>query len=107
MSAAGLWEICGPFLVGLLQWLPGLVTDVSGSEAARNRAGYAGSRVEVELFVMAHCPYGMRAQTALAPTVKAFGEGIDFRLHFIAQEAGKEPVPPGPLKPLRPLRSQQ
>lgn len=101
MSAAGLWEICGPFLVGLLQWLPGLVTDVSGSEATRNRAGDAGSRVEVELFVMAHCPYGMRAETALAPTVKAFGDGIDFRLHFIAQEAGKEPVSAGPLRPLR------
>ena len=101
MNAIGLRKIWGPVLAGLLQCIPGLVADVSGIEAVRTRAGDDGSRVEVELFVMAHCPYGMRAETALAPTVRAFGDGIDFRLHFIAQEAGKEPVPAGPLRPLR------
>ena len=101
MNASALRGICGPVLVGLLPWLPGTVASVSASGDVRAPAGDAGSRIKVELFVMAHCPYGMRAEAALAPTVKAFGDGIDFRLHFIAQEAGKETVPAGPLRPLR------
>lgn len=106
MNASGLRETCNIVLAGLLTWLSCAVGDVSGSEAARAPAVDAGSRIKVELFVMAHCPYGMRAEAALAPTVAAFGESIDFRLHFIAQEAGKEPEPAGPIRPLRPLRSR-
>ena len=101
MHASALREICCPLLVVILSWLQGEVAIVSGSEAARARAGDDRRRVEVELFVMAHCPYGMRAEAALASTVRAFGDAIDFRLHFIAQEAGDEPVPTGPLRPLR------
>ena len=44
----------------------------------------------VELFVMALCPFGMQAEGALAPAVKAFGDEIDFRLYFIADEASTE-----------------
>ncbi|MDE2999308.1 MAG: DsbA family protein [Gemmatimonadota bacterium] len=105
MNPSAVRVICGIVLVNLLPWLHGHAAEDSGGEAGRARAGDAGSPVKVELFVMAHCPYGMRAEAALAPTVRAFGDGIDFRLHFIAQEAGKEPVSAGPLRPLRPLRS--
>ena len=84
---------------GILPWLPIPAADVSASEAGDSR-----KRVRVELFVMAHCPYGMRAEAALEPALKAFGDGIDFRLHFIAQEAGKESAPPAPLRPLEPGR---
>lgn len=101
MYPSAVREICGIVLAGLLPWLPGLVAEASGSDVMRARAGDSGSPVKVELFVMAHCPYGMRAESALAPAVRAFGDGIDFRLHFIAQEAGKEPVSAGPLRPLR------
>ena len=100
MSGTGLRAICHSVLVGLFPWLPVPVADVSGTESRTFRGGDAGNRVKVELFVMAHCPYGMRAEAALAPTLKAFGDGIDFRLHFIAQEAGKDPVPSAPLRPL-------
>ncbi|MCZ6635337.1 MAG: multiheme c-type cytochrome [bacterium] len=50
----------------------------------------SGERVRVALFVMAHCPYGVQAEMALAPTLKAFGDRIDFQLYFIADEVGAE-----------------
>ncbi len=70
----------------------------SGAQAQGGQAGLpaeqnsaqAGDRVRVELFVMPHCPYGVRAETALAPVLKDFGDQIDFQLYFIAKEAGKE-----------------
>ncbi len=99
MNVTGLRVIFWSVLVGLLPWLPVPGADVSGTESRTLRAGDAGNRVKVELFVMAHCPYGMRAEAALASTLKAFGDGIDFRLHFIAQEAGKGRVPSGSLRP--------
>lgn len=71
-----LWAVCslfGPLSVG-----------VEGA------VGQAEDRVRVELFVMPHCPYGVQAETALAPVLKDFGDQIDFRLYFIAKEAGRE-----------------
>ncbi|MDP6038580.1 MAG: hypothetical protein QGG64_08530, partial [Candidatus Latescibacteria bacterium] len=47
-----------------------------------------GGRTLVELFVMADCPYGIRAEQALGPMFQKLGNEIDFRLHFIADEAG-------------------
>lgn len=84
---------------GILPWLPVPDADVSAGEA-----GDSPERVRVELFVMAHCPYGMRAEAALESALKAFGNGIDFRLHFIAQEAGKGSAPTAPLRPHVPGR---
>jgi len=49
----------------------------------------AGGKPTVELFVMALCPYAMEAESALAPTLAAFEGQIDFKLHFIAEEAGQ------------------
>ena len=51
--------------------------------------GGVRDRVRVELFVMAHCPYGIQAEAALAPAIEAFAERVDFRLHFIAEEGEK------------------
>ncbi len=99
MNGTKVRGICGSVLVGILPWLPVHGSDVSRSEVGPVRAGDVENRVKVELFVMAHCPYGMRAEATLAPTLQAFGDGIDFRLHFIAQEAGKGPVPSGPVHP--------
>lgn len=99
MNVTRMRDICSSAFVVMLPWLPVPGADVSGSEAGRLRAGDAENRVKVELFVMAHCPYGMRAEAALAPMLGAFGDGIDFRLHFIAQEAGKGPAPSVPLPP--------
>ena len=53
-------------------------------------SGQVGERPLVELFVMAECPYGIRAGTALAPVVQKLGDQIDFRLYFIAEEAGMD-----------------
>lgn len=40
----------------------------------------------LELFVMSYCPYGVQAEEKLIPIVKEFGDKIDFKLQFIAQE---------------------
>lgn len=42
--------------------------------------------VEVELFVMSQCPYGVEAENAFLPAVEALGEAIAFRLDFIGDE---------------------
>ncbi len=40
----------------------------------------------LELFVMSYCPFGVQAEEKLIPIVKEFGDKIDFKLQFIAQE---------------------
>ncbi len=40
----------------------------------------------LELFVMSYCPYGVQAEEKLIPIVKEFGDKIDFKFQFIAQE---------------------
>lgn len=42
--------------------------------------------VEVELFVMSQCPFGVEAENAFLPAVEALGESITFRLDFIGDE---------------------
>ena len=66
--------------------------DVDHSRAPMNLEELLASRVSrigkstVELFVMSYCPYGVQAEKQLIPIVKAFGDKIDFRLQFIAEE---------------------
>ncbi len=45
-------------------------------------------RVKVELFVMSQCPFGVRAEEAMAPVLDEFGARVDFQLRFIATPAG-------------------
>jgi len=40
----------------------------------------------LELFVMSYCPFGVQAEEKIIPIVKAFGNKIDFKLQFIAEE---------------------
>ena len=40
----------------------------------------------LELFVMSYCPFGVQAEEKIIPIVKEFGNKIDFKLQFIAQE---------------------
>ena len=40
----------------------------------------------LELFVMSYCPYGVQAEEKIIPIIKEFGNKIDFKLQFIAQE---------------------
>ena len=46
----------------------------------------------VELFTMSYCPSGVQAEEKLIPIVKKFGDQINFKLQFIADEK-KEPSP--------------
>ncbi len=46
-------------------------------------------RPTLELFVMSYCPYGVQAEEKIIPIVKEFGDEIDFKLQFIAQEKEK------------------
>ena len=66
--------------------------DVDHSRAPMNLEELLASRIArmgkpmLELFVMSYCPYGVQAEEQLFPIVKEFGDTIDFRLQFIAQE---------------------
>jgi len=40
----------------------------------------------LDLFVMSQCPYGVRALEAMKEVLPAFGNDLDFRVHFIADE---------------------
>lgn len=51
-----------------------------------------GGKPVVELFVMADCPYGKRAEQALIPVIQKMGDQVDVRLHFIADEVGADHV---------------
>lgn len=66
--------------------------DVDHSREPMNLEELLASRVSrmgkptLELFVMSYCPYGVQAEEKLIPIVKKFGDKIDFKLQFIAQE---------------------
>jgi uncharacterized repeat protein (TIGR01451 family) len=47
------------------------------------------AKVQVELFVMSQCPFGVRAEEAMAPVLDEFGERVEFKLRFIASPAGE------------------
>ena len=56
----------------------------------------------VELFVMADCPYGIRAEQNLGQMFHALRDQIDFQLYFIAEEAenGEAEVVRAPVNPM-------
>lgn len=66
--------------------------DVDHSQSPMNLEELLTSRIArmgkptLELFVMSYCPYGVHAEEKIIPIVKAFGDKIDFKLQFIAQE---------------------
>lgn len=66
--------------------------DVDHSRAPMNLEELLASRIArmgkptLELFVMSYCPYGVQAEEKIIPIVKKFGDKIDFKLQFIAQE---------------------
>ena len=70
--------------------------DVDHSRQPMNLEELLASRIArmgtptLELFVMSYCPFGVQAEEKIIPIVKKFGDKIDFRLQFIAQEK-KEP----------------
>ena len=66
--------------------------DVNHSRDVMNLEELLESRIRrvgkptLELFVMSYCPFGVQAEEKILPIVKTFGEKIDFKLQFIAQE---------------------
>ena len=66
--------------------------DVDHSRQPMNLKELLASRVSrmgkptLELFVMSYCPFGVQAEEKVFPIVKEFGDTIDFKLRFIAQE---------------------
>ena len=66
--------------------------DVDHSREPMNLEELLASRIArvgkptLELFVMSYCPFGVQAEEKLIPIVKEFGNKIDFKLQFIAQE---------------------
>ena len=68
------------------------IKDVAHSREPMNLEELLASRIArmgkptLELFVMSFCPFGVQAEEKIIPIVKAFGDKIDFKLRFIAQE---------------------
>ena len=66
--------------------------DVDHSRAPMNLEELLASRIArmgkptLELFVMSYCSFAVQAEEKIIPIVKKFGDAIDFRLQFIAQE---------------------
>lgn len=66
--------------------------DVNHSREPMNLEELLESRIErmgkptLELFVMSYCPFGIQAEESIIPIVKKFGDEIDFKLQFIAEE---------------------
>ncbi|RKU32843.1 hypothetical protein C6499_02445 [Candidatus Poribacteria bacterium] len=66
--------------------------DVDHSREPMNLEELLESRIarmgkpRLELFVMSYCPFGVQAEEKVIPIVKKFGDKIDFKLQFIAQE---------------------
>ena len=60
---------------------------ITKSEEQEGMKQSQNGRPLVELFVMADCPYGIRAEQTLAPLFRKLGDQIDFHLYFIADEA--------------------
>ena len=55
----------------------------------------------LELFVMSYCPFGVQAEEKVIPIVKEFGDKIDFKLRFVADE--KETIALNDVTPFRSL----
>ncbi len=66
--------------------------DVDHSQEPMNLEELLASRIErvgrptLELFVMSYCPFAIQAEKQIIPIVKKFGDKIDFKLRFIAEE---------------------
>ena len=82
--------------------------DVDHSRSPMNLEELLASRISrmgkpmLELFVMSYCPFAIQAEEKLIPIVKKFGDTIDFKLQFIAQE--KEEVSLQEITPFTSLR---
>ena len=81
--------------------------DVDHSREPMNLEELLNSRIArvgkptLELFVMSYCPFGVQAEEKIIPIVKEFGDAIDFKLQFIAQE--KETPSPQDITPFTSL----
>ena len=66
--------------------------DVDHSRESMNLEELLTSRIAriekptLELFVMSYCPFGVQVEEKIIPIVKKFGDQINFKLQFIAQE---------------------
>ncbi len=55
-------------------------TDTTNQPAAT--VAQKTAKPEVELYVMAYCPYGVQMEKGIIPTIEALGNKIDFKLKF-------------------------
>ena len=68
------------------------IKDVDHSREPMNLGELLESRIArmgkptLELFVMSYCPFGVQVEKKIIPIVKEFGDKIDFKLQFIAEE---------------------
>ncbi len=64
-------------------------TDCDDPDCKFNKACRKEAAKKLELFVMAQCPYGVRALDAMKEVLSNFKNDIDFHVNYIASEEGK------------------
>ena len=69
-------------------WLAALLVSIlcAPGHVAANEPAAAPARVELNLFVMSHCPWGVRAEDVIIPVVRSLKPLVDLRLYFIGDE---------------------
>ena len=60
----------------------------TSTQAAANKS----ARPEVDLYVMAFCPYGTQAETAMKPVVDLLGSDAEFHVRYITSVRGSTPA---------------
>lgn len=65
----------------------------SSAEQVLQERVAGGGRIEMDLFVMSLCPYGMEAERVLLPLVEQFKDQVELDIYFIADEADSSAAP--------------
>jgi len=69
--------------------------DCADSDCSESMVCREEVKGELQLFVMADCPYGKKAVEALKPIIDNFGDDLDYEIHYIATE-----MPDGSIRSL-------
>lgn len=77
------WGFCVVGFLGLI------MIGCKQEEGSSNLRSAQSGRVKVEVYVTAKCPFGVRAENAMAPVLKKMGKSINFSLDFVGSIESK------------------
>ncbi len=64
----------------------------AGTAEAAGSAAASGDKVNVTMYVMSQCPYGVMAVDAFLPVLKDVGNNVDFKLEYIGDIKNGKPT---------------